>query len=111
MDPRPAPAARAAGSVGRPQVTADHARDLPGSGVSLPFRQRPSAHSMPRTRSAEPAPRRRPRVAWTTFASGLLAKVSRARHGGGMGALKLGEYLREQRRSAQLSLRQLAEAA
>jgi transcriptional regulator with XRE-family HTH domain len=28
-----------------------------------------------------------------------------------MGALKLGEYLREQRRSAQLSLRQLAEAA
>jgi transcriptional regulator with XRE-family HTH domain len=28
-----------------------------------------------------------------------------------MGALKLGEYLREQRRGAQLSLRQLAEAA
>src|SRR5690606_29431341 len=49
-----------------------------------------------------------------TSASGLLAIVSAVRDSGGMASLNvgnLGEYLREQRRSAQLSLRQLADAA
>lgn len=44
----------------------------------------------------------------------LLAIVSAGWHGRGMASLNvgnLGEYLREQRRTAQLSLRQLAEAA
>jgi transcriptional regulator with XRE-family HTH domain len=53
-------------------------------------------------------------VAGDTVASGLLAIVSKVWHGRGMGSLNvgsLGEYLREQRRSAQLSLRQLADAA
>src|SRR5690606_17618561 len=44
----------------------------------------------------------------------VLAIVSGVGQGGGMASLNvgnLGEYLREQRRSAQLSLRQLADAA
>ena len=54
------------------------------------------------------------RVVGNTFASGRLQKLAGVLQYRGMASLNvgnLGEYLREQRRTAQLSLRQLADAA
>src|SRR5882757_3141885 len=51
---------------------------------------------------------------WETLQAGCLQKLAGCARLGGMATLKvggLGEFLREQRRSAQLSLRQLADAA